>query len=72
MTQCHSVNVKSSNSQLDKLKSAAKNAEKVVLRLSPNIVGNNMDETNFPQKLFELIDKSKIILRLLCIILLLL
>ena len=43
------VNVKPSNSQLNKLKSAIKNENEVVLRLSPNIVGDN--ETNFPRKL---------------------
>ena len=47
MTQYNSVNVKLSNSQLNKLKSAIKN--EVVLRLSSNIIGDN--ETNFPHKL---------------------
>ena len=49
MTQCTSLNVKLSNSQLNKLKSAIKNETGVVLRLSLNIVGD--DETNFPHKL---------------------
>ena len=49
MTQYYSLNVKLSNSQLDKLKSAIKNEIGVVLRLSLNMVGD--DETNFPQKL---------------------
>ena len=40
MTQCNSVNVKLSNSQLNKLKSETKNETEVVLRLSSNIVGN--------------------------------
>ena len=44
MTQCNSLNVKLSNSQLNKLKSA-----KVVLRLSSNMIGDN--ETNFLHKL---------------------
>ena len=47
MTQYNSLNVKLSNSQLNKLKSAIKN--EVVLRLSSNIIGDN--ETNFPHKL---------------------
>ena len=34
MTQYHNVNVKLSNSQLNKLKSATKNETEVVLRLS--------------------------------------
>ena len=51
MTQYNSLNVKLSNSQLNKLKSAIKNETEVVLRLSSNIVGNSDDETNFPHKL---------------------
>ena len=49
MTQYNSLNVKLSNSQLNKLKSAIKNETEVVLRLSSNMIGNN--ETNFPHKL---------------------
>ena len=49
MTQYSSLNVKLSNSQLNKLKSAIKNETGVVLRLSLNMVGD--DETNFPHKL---------------------
>ena len=44
------MNVKLSNSQLDKLKSAIKNETEVVLRLSSNMVSNSDDETNFPHK----------------------
>ena len=50
MTQYNSLNVKLSNSQLDKLKSAIKNETEVVLRLSSNMVSNSDDETNFPHK----------------------
>ena len=49
MTQYNSLNVKLSNSQLSKLKSAIKNETGVVLRLYSNIIGDN--ETNFPHKL---------------------
>ena len=49
MTQYNSLNVKLSNSQLNKLKSAIKNETKVVLRLSSNMMGDI--ETNFPHKL---------------------
>ena len=49
MPQYNSLNVKLSNSQLDKLKSANKNGSEVVLRLSSNMISNN--ETNFPHKL---------------------
>ena len=51
MTQCNSLNVKLSKSQLNKLKSAIKNETDVILRLSSNMIGNSDDETNFPHKL---------------------
>ena len=51
MTQYNSLNVKLSNSQLDKLKSAIENETKVALRLSSNMVSD--DETNFPHKLLS-------------------
>ena len=49
MTQYKSLNVKPSNSQLNKLKSAIKKKSEVVLRLSSNMISD--DETNFPHKL---------------------
>ena len=49
MTQDNSLNVKLSNSPLNKLKSAIKNQTEVVLRLSSNMIGD--DETNFSHKL---------------------
>ena len=48
MTQYNSLNVKLSNSQLNKLKSSIKNETDVVLRISSNMVGDN---TNFPHEL---------------------
>ena len=51
MTQYNSLNVKLSNSQLSKLKSAIKNENDVVLRLSSNIVANSNANTNFPHEL---------------------
>ena len=45
------MNVKLSNSQLNKLKSAIKNGVDVILRLSSNMIGNSDDEANFPHKL---------------------
>ena len=51
MTQYNSLNVKLSNSQLSKLKSAIKNKTYVVLRLSSNMIGNSDDNTNFPHEL---------------------
>ena len=49
MARYNSLNVKLSNSQLNKLKSAIKNETEVVLRLSSNMIGDN--KTNFPHKL---------------------
>ena len=51
MTQYNTLNVKLSNSQLNKLKSAIKNGTEVTLNLSSNLIGNSNDETNFPHKL---------------------
>ena len=55
MTQYNRLNVKLSNSQLKKLKSAIKNQTEVVLRLPSNMIGSN--ETNFSHKLL-LTDKQ--------------
>ena len=50
MTQCNSLNIKLSNSQLNKFKSTIKDETGVVLRLLLlNMIGDN--ETNFPHKL---------------------
>ena len=49
MTQYNSLNVKLSNSQLNKFKSAIKTETEVVLRLSSNMIGDN--KFNFPHKL---------------------
>ena len=51
MTQYNGLNVKLSNSQLNKFKSAIKNETDVVSRLSSNVIGNSDDETNFRHKL---------------------
>ena len=48
MTQYNRLNVKLSNSQVNKLKFAIKSETEVVLRLSSNMIGDN--ETNFPHK----------------------
>ena len=52
MAQYNSLNVKLSNSQLNKLKSAIKNKTKVVLRLTSNMIGNSDDKINSPDELF--------------------
>ena len=51
MTQYNSLNIKLSNSQLNRLKSAIKNKTKVVLRLVSNMISNPDDKTDFPYKL---------------------
>ena len=51
MTQYNSLNVKLSNSQLNKLKPSIKNENDVVLRISSNMVGNSNDNANFPHEL---------------------
>ena len=51
MTQYNCLNVKLSNSQLNKLKSVIKNKTEIVLRLSPNMIRNSNDENNFPHEL---------------------
>ena len=51
MTQYNSLNVKLSNSQLNKLKSTIKNESEVVLRLSSNMVGDSHDKIHFSHKL---------------------
>ena len=46
MTHYNCLNVKLSNSQLNKLKFGIKNETQIVLRLSSNMIGHK--ETNFP------------------------
>ena len=53
MTQHNTLNVKLPKSQLNKLKSGAKNDTEVTLNLSLNFIGNSNDETNFPYKLLS-------------------
>ena len=50
MMQYNSLNVKLSNSQLNKFKSAIKNETEIVLRLPSDMIGDN--ETNFPHKFY--------------------
>ena len=53
MIHYNSLNVKLSNSQLNKLKSAIKNETEIVLRLSSNMNGNSDDEISLPHKLLS-------------------
>ena len=56
MTQYNTLNVKLSNSQLNKLKSGIKNNTEVTFRqifkkISSNVFGNSNGENNFPHRL---------------------
>ena len=51
MTQYNTLNVKLSNSQLDKLTPGVKNGTEVTLKLSSNVVGDSNNENIFPDKL---------------------
>ena len=51
MTQYNTLNVKLSNSQLNKLKSEINNGTEATLKLSSNSVADTNDENNFTQKL---------------------
>ena len=51
MTQYNGVNVKLSNWQLNKLKSAIKNETDVVIRLSSKMIGDSNDKGNFLREL---------------------
>ena len=51
MTQYNTLNVKLSNSQLNKLKSAIKNRTEVTFNLSSNVAGYSNDKNNFRHKL---------------------
>ena len=50
MTQYNSLNVKLSNSQLNKLKSARKNETEVVLRLSSNMTGGLLNQVKMKKR----------------------
>ena len=52
MMQYNRLNTKLSTSQLNKLKFAIKNENEVVIRLSPNMIGDSNDKTDFPHELF--------------------
>ena len=67
MTQYNSLNVKLSNSQLNKLKSSIKNETDVVLRISSNMVSNSNDNTNFPHELLLTNRQVQIFVKLLLI-----
>ena len=58
MPQYNRLNTKLSNSRLNELKSAIRNENEVVIRLSPNMIGDSNDQTNFPHELLLLTDRQ--------------
>ena len=54
MTQYNTLNVKLSNSQLNKLKSGIKNGTEVTSKISSNMVGDSNANNNFLHKLLLL------------------
>ena len=63
MTQYNILNVKLSNSQLNKLKSGIKNGTEINSKLLSNVVGDSNDENNFPHKLLLLTNTQALRLR---------
>ena len=51
MTQNNTLNVKLSNSQLNKIKSGIKNGTELTLNLASNLIGDSNGETHLPHKL---------------------
>ena len=51
MTQYDTLNVNLFNLQINKLKSQTKHSTEVTLKFLSNIVGDSIDENNFPYKL---------------------
>ena len=68
MTRYNGLNVKLSNSQLDKIKSAIEDGTKAVLRLPSNMIGDSDDKINFPHELLLTIEKLQIFVKPLQII----
>ena len=51
MTRYNTLNVKLSNSQLNKLKSGIKSGTEIILNILLKLIGNYNDVTNFSHKL---------------------
>ena len=51
MTQYKPLNVKLSNSQLNKLKSGIKSGTEITLKIYSNVVVDSNDENDFPHKI---------------------
>ena len=69
MTQYNTLNIKLSNSQLNKLKSRIKIGTEVTLKIPSNVVSDSNDGNNFQHKLLLLIQKFQSFIKLLQIIL---
>ena len=65
MTQYNTLNVKLSNSQLNKLKSAIKKGTEATLNLSSNLIGNWMIKLIFHINCYYLIHKFQRFVKLL-------
>ena len=65
ITQYSTLNVKLSNSQLNKLRSGIKKGNQATLNLSSNFIGDSNDEVNFPYKLLWTIHKFQRFIKLL-------
>ena len=65
MTQYNTLNVKLSNSQLNKLKSGMKNGTEVTLKISSNVFGHYNYENNFGISCYYLIHKFQGFVKLL-------
>ena len=63
MTQHNTLNVKLSNSQLNRLKLGIKNGSETTSNLSSNVIGYSNYETKFPHKLL-LTDKQVFLLQI--------
>ena len=61
MTQYNTLNVKLSNSQLNKSKSGIKKDNEKTLKLSSNFIGDSNDEKNFVHKLLSINKKVNIL-----------
>ena len=55
MTQYNTLNVKLSNSQLNKLKLGIKNCTEETLKISSDLVVDSNDENNFSHKLYLIV-----------------
>ena len=51
MTEYNTLNLKLSNSQINKLRYAIKNGTEMILKLSSIVIGDSSDENHFPYKL---------------------